>query len=515
MRTKIIRNDVVIYADKINLILSLFYYTFSSRLIGVLISLNFEPYKNNINNSSHDDLDFVIKTILSLEERNYFLIQDAIEEALQICVENDYPREGLQLVDALLEIAPYNSEYWYHKGTFLNNIFKFEEAYDCLDKALSLNPNDSDILITKSIAADNLGLKSEAFSALEKALALDPNNDEALFNMAVFYERNSDFETAILFFLKTIEVDSEYAEAWYELGFCYDILGKNTEAIEAYNRFVELEPFAANGWYNRGIVLIKESDYSAAAQDFELAASLKDNFASAWYNAGVAYLTLKNYKKALKSFLNAAEIDTLDESVWYNIGFAYEMLDELKNAILAYDKAIEIDDGYFEAFLSRGYCYFAIDKKELAIKDLGNAFMLYNPTWETSKSKINNFSEELKNDLAESDSNIFETIELCKNLIEQEPANIDYMLLLSEQLIMNENFSEAKEVLNNVLKINADTPKAIYLKAKVEFILGNILEALEALKVAFSLKPNLKAKFADDFPEINSSKLFNTLIDRK
>ena len=87
---------------------------------------------------------------------------EKFDDVIQTCLDNDFNEDGLYLVNALLEIAPYNSEYWIKKGLFLNALNKFEESIDCYNKALSLNPGDSEALVDKSIAEENSGLYSQA-----------------------------------------------------------------------------------------------------------------------------------------------------------------------------------------------------------------------------------------------------------------------------------------------------------------------------------------------------------------
>jgi len=37
---------------------------------------------------------------------------EKIEDVIQLCVENEFAEDGLFLITGLLEISPYNSEYW-------------------------------------------------------------------------------------------------------------------------------------------------------------------------------------------------------------------------------------------------------------------------------------------------------------------------------------------------------------------------------------------------------------------
>ena len=60
--------------------------------------------------------------------------------------------------------------------------------------------------------------------------------------------------------------------------------------------------------------------------------------------------------------------------------------------------------------------------------------------------------------------------------------------------------------------IKEDDAKAIYEKAKVNFILSRTEEALQCLKKAFMLDPSIQTEFTNEYPDIKSSKLFKKLL---
>ena len=111
---------------------------------------------------------------------------DKFDDVTQACLDNDYNDDGLYLISALLEIAPYNSEYWIKKGLFLNALGKFNESIECYNKALSLNPGDSEALVDRSIAEENIGLYTQAKDSLNNALTKDPNNEDAIYSLGIY-----------------------------------------------------------------------------------------------------------------------------------------------------------------------------------------------------------------------------------------------------------------------------------------------------------------------------------------
>jgi len=204
-----------------------------------------EDYLNDDYDSYFDEEEAKSKVITCkehIENGRTFANLDSIDETIQLCLEYDFVEDGLYLTEAVLHVAPYNSEAWQYKGIFLNNTFEFEEAYHCFEKAMSFNPNDVETYINKSISEDNLGLYDDAVESLNKALRIEPNNEETLFSLGVLCEKKEKFSEAIDYFTRSVKSDPEYIEAWYELGYCFENTDQLDLALNAYDKYLELEP---------------------------------------------------------------------------------------------------------------------------------------------------------------------------------------------------------------------------------------------------------------------------------
>ena len=105
--------------------------------------------------SEDKNVDDEIKRCRELvDSGSIFELMETAEEVLQLCGENERFSDGLYFVNLLLDVAPYNSDYWFKKGFFLSGLAKFEEAIECYNKSLSLNPGDSEILIDRASAEE-------------------------------------------------------------------------------------------------------------------------------------------------------------------------------------------------------------------------------------------------------------------------------------------------------------------------------------------------------------------------
>ncbi len=271
-----------------------------------------------------------------IETGNIYTCIEAIEDMIQFCIENEKNEDGLYFVESLLEISPYNSEYWLKKGTFLNNLLNFEEALVCFNKSISLNPCDTETLIEKAVTEENLGFLQRQKNQLKKLYSLNQIMKKHCSVLGLIFQHQENFEKAIHYYKRTLESDPEFEEAYYELGFCFESIGEYSNALITYDKFLELEPYSSNGWYNRGIVLTKLQQLEKAIDSYEFAVAIRDDFASAWFNKGNAFADLGRLQQALECFKKVYEIDKNDEAACYNIANIYEEMGDLTNAIKYY-----------------------------------------------------------------------------------------------------------------------------------------------------------------------------------
>jgi tetratricopeptide (TPR) repeat protein len=86
------------------------------------------------------------------------------------------------------------------------------------------------------------------------------------------------------------------------------------------------------------------------------------------------------------------------------------------------------------------------------------------------------------------------------------------MLDLCNTLVENEEFDEAGELLNRLIRIKADWSEPYYSLAKVCFLKGNIEEGIVMIERAFQLSP--EDRFTYDF-EKDWRKILHFLITRQ
>ena len=70
----------------------------------------------------------------------------------------------------------------------------------------------------------------------------------------------------------------------------------------------------------------------------------------------------------------------------------------------------------------------------------------------------------------------------------------------------------AIKAFDECLRINPEDANSLYGKAKVKFLLNQTHEAIECLKKAFSINPDIKQKFMNEYTEIGFSQLVEKML---
>lgn len=146
------------------------------------------------------------------------------------------------------------------------------------------------------------------------------------------------------------------------------------------------------------------------------------------------------------------------------------------DAIEQFSKAIELDPEYTEAYIQRGKIYFEQEKYQASLEDYTRALT---------------FEPEEPNVLLLKTTTLFalqqynKALESANKLIEIDKKNIEGYQLKIETLIKLEDYNAALYAANELNDMR-ETPENLYLRGKVNVLLGNLEDAREDLSDAIS-----------------------------
>ncbi|MFA7072923.1 MAG: tetratricopeptide repeat protein, partial [Methanoculleus sp.] len=124
----------------------------------------------------------------------------------------------------------------------LNDLGRYDEAFQCYDHALEIDPEYAGAWNNKGIALTKLSRYDEAIRCYDRALEIEPKDARAWFSKGIALDGLDRYDEAIRCCDRALEIEPKDARAWFSKGFALNELGRYDEAIRCYDRALEIEP---------------------------------------------------------------------------------------------------------------------------------------------------------------------------------------------------------------------------------------------------------------------------------
>jgi len=193
-------------------------------------------------------------------------------------------------------------------------------------------------------------------------------------------------------------------------------------------------------WTTKGINLADQGNHKAALGAFYWAVKKEPNSAHLWFNISWCLTNVGNFKEASIALKRAIEIDPNFANAWYNLGDVLDQLGRYGEASIAYQKAI------------------ILDPQKFGIYDLKSHL----------QSSIQNTKKKLE-------INPFDTLSLFN---------------LGIFLTKDENYLDAVQVFDNIIKLEPNHARAWYMKGVVLSKIEKYIDAICAFNKAIEIDPD-------------------------
>ena len=355
----------------------------------------------------------------------------------------------------------------------------------------------SDALIRKARETGDPSYFNRAEEALKKSLEIAPQNAGALRHLAyVFYSRH-EFAPAAVHARKAVEINPEDGDSYGVLGDALLEVGQYAEAQAAYNTMIELDESLYSYSRLAGLKSMR-GDNAGAIDDLERAIAIgkaakqpAESIAWAEWQLGTDYFALGKLKEA--EGLYQQSLTTYPNYYRALAGMAQLRAAQKKygEAVELYQKAIAIlPMPEYAAALGDVYMKIGEPKKAKQQYDLVEYIGRLNALNQAL------YNRELAYFYADHDIKLTEALDLAKRELDYRKDIYAYDLL-AWNLYKNGKLAEARDAIDEALKLGTKDAKLFYHAGMIHYRLGDQDKAKEFLNRALSTNPHFHILFAD------------------
>jgi tetratricopeptide (TPR) repeat protein len=432
-----------------------------------------------------------------------FLTLETYEQIIDHYADEGKFKQALHACNLAVEQYPYSTDLLLDMAHLMVQNQQPKEALEILEKLSLFHPADLEVMLLKGSIHNLLGDFEEAVGILENALPFAEDSAQVHYQLGLAYQNWSKYREAIVHYKACIEKNMSNEAALYELAFCLDAIGELEVSLTYYEAFIDKDPFSFNAWYNLGIAYSKLERFEEAAGAYEYATLLKEDFASAHFNRGNAFMNLRQYALAKECYESTLRHEEPTPDVCCCLGAACEKLGQTEEALTHYRKATKIEPLWDEGWFGIAVCLNLQEKWYESIHFSRKAL------------KINEENYEYWMLLAECEAKIGNVISAAEAY--EQAANLapfQAEVWLNWSLLFYEQGDYAKAV-QLVVEGMEDNPKEaeMYYRATVYLLHGGqYKQAFEYLETALTLDFDKHILLFDFFQEIEQQKALYRII---
>lgn len=183
-----------------------------------------------------------------------------------------------------------------------------EVALEMQNLTIELDPTNSDVYYARALYYQDLGMQDEALDDYTLAIKYNPNDQRAYLNRGNIYRRRGEYDLAIADYNSAIDVFPQFGFAYWNRGIAYGYAGDYEQAIADYHTALTFNPRDYKVYGSLGIDYANMGDYEASIDAFEQSIELNPSYGRAYYGLGYTYDLMGDAEKAQENYQKAEDL---------------------------------------------------------------------------------------------------------------------------------------------------------------------------------------------------------------
>ncbi|MFP4549395.1 MAG: tetratricopeptide repeat protein [Spirochaetales bacterium] len=254
-----------------------------------------------------------------------------------------------EIVEKLLEAYPRSIAGHNLKGIIAGRMGKHELAIRWYRQTLELEPDNAEALNNVAVSLRQIGELDKALEAAARAEARLGLRADVLYNKGNILKNMGRIDEAIAAYRRALELDENYVLAYNNLGTLYHDRGETKHAIEMLNRGLAVDPNHPTLRYNLGLAYEALNDLESAEESYERSLKSRPGWGEALNNLGIVFQKKQDYRRADRTFREILAMDRNNPRANNNLATNFALQGKTREAMQYYRTALQVDPSYSRA----------------------------------------------------------------------------------------------------------------------------------------------------------------------
>ena len=400
----------------------------------------------------------------------------------QLYIKASDDEKALPFYEKIIKLNPVNVDAYNNMGGIYRRLKRYDESIAILNKALSFNKNNSEVKYNLGFTYKLMGKNDEACDCFEYVISENPNDVLAYNHLGSIYATKKDYQKSISIYKRGLQVDPNHPIVQYNLARSYVATNADLDAFKAFEAALRAKPSWKDAVKEYSALLNKYSRTKESCEVIQKAINLYPTDGHLYYLLGKSFLVQTDYESAVKSFEKAISLDNTNPSYYEKLIFAYEREQKYDEGLEVAEKGIELFPNNIKIMREKVHLLFSAKKLNTGASVLKNLSELTtrDPHVKDLMGQYYICCDNKKN------------VALCFDKIRKlNPSYQKYLYNAAYRYIQVEKYEEAVKCLKVFSASQQKNPLPLILLARIEEFKNNYESAIEILKKALSMNPNL------------------------
>lgn len=367
------------------------------------------------------------------------------------------------IVESGLEMHPGNHSLLLKTGKYIVCEGNYSEAIEFFNQHFT--SYDFDLYLLKIECFLQLDLYAEAYQLTKEVLEdEDTDLDIVLSELGFLYLEADYFNEAVLYLEKSLEYASDNLEVLTDLSYAYEMKGDFASAIKVSDKILDIDPYSFEAWLNIGKLYSLQENFDKAIDAFDFALTVSEGDESILKMKAHCLSLVGRTEEATAIFEECIKNKPDDAGLYLFLAECYLSLDRYDDMLLCLERCESISGKSSEIYAKKAAAYLQKGEADLALESVLDGL------------QIDPISIELNfiaGDIYFAREMYVESEACFSKILEEESQNQTALEKIASVCILQHNFTQAIEYLEQLLELQSDTSAVKRKLALLYFEVGD------------------------------------------